>query len=89
MDTKHWACSPTLGGKRIRIGGESTPALLDKAQELGFTVTISLWMGHCVHGFDDCEQAADDAQTASFGEIVTRLQDHPAVLMWGIDHAVE
>lgn len=66
--------------------GES---LLDRAERLGITVTVGLWLGHERHGFryDDPEQVAKQREKVAAD--VRRLKDHPAVLMWGLGNEME
>jgi hypothetical protein len=79
------------GGNSIRTWGTdaNTIILLDKAHQLGLTVTMGLWVGHQAHGFDYNNTAAVQAQLEEFREWVRRYKDHPAVLAWGIGNEVE
>ena len=78
------------GGNSIRTwhAADMGPTL-DRAQELGLTVTVGLWLGHERHGFDysNPEDVARDTQHAR--EAVLAYKDHPAVLMWGIGNEME
>ncbi len=79
------------GGNSIRTWGTdaNTIALLDKAQQLGLTVTMGLWVGHQEHGFDYNNTSAVQAQLEGFRALVKKYKDHPAVLAWGIGNEVE
>jgi hypothetical protein len=78
------------GGNSIRTWhARDLEATLDRAHELGLTVTAGIWLGHERHGFDysDPEQVARDKEQAR--EAVMRYKDHPAVLFWGIGNEME
>ncbi len=78
------------GGNSLRTWGAPTDgALLDKAQELGLTVTFGIWLGHKDHGFDynDPKQVKDQFGKAK--AIVERYKDHPALLIWGVGNEME
>jgi hypothetical protein len=79
------------GGNSIRTWGTdaNTITLLDKAQQLGLTVTMGLWVGHQEHGFDYNNVAAVQAQLEGFRSLVKLYKNHPAVLAWGIGNEVE
>jgi len=79
------------GGNSIRTWGTdvNTITLLDKAQQLGLTVTMGLWVGHQEHGFDYNNAAAVQTQLEAFRVLVKQYKDHPAVLAWGIGNEVE
>ena len=79
------------GGNSLRTWGADAKvgAILDKAQRLGLTVTVGIWLGHERHGFNyhDVNQVArqyDEARQA-----ILRYKDHPALLMWGIGNEME
>lgn len=79
------------GGNSIRTWGvgPETGALLDKAHELGLTVTVGLWLGHERHGFDytDMDQVAE--QFDKVRAAVQAYKNHPAVLAWGVGNEME
>lgn len=64
-------------------------AILDKAQQLGMTVTVGIWLEHERHGFDysDDKQVREQFERAK--EAVLRLKDHPALLLWGVGNEME
>lgn len=75
------------GGNSIRTWatddhGDNTIMLLDKAQQLGITVSLCLYTGSERHDFDydDVEAVAD--QFESIRKEVLRYKDHPALLSW-------
>ncbi|MFP4277202.1 MAG: glycoside hydrolase family 2 TIM barrel-domain containing protein [Wenzhouxiangella sp.] len=75
------------GGNSIRTWttrSEDTdmPALLDRADELGVTVALTLPMQPERYGFDYDDEAAVAAQLEMLRNEVLRYRDHPAVLMW-------
>jgi hypothetical protein len=78
------------GGNSIRTwGADSAGGLLDRAQSLGLTVTVGIWLGHKEHGFkyDDPAMLAEQAETVR--RHVARLKDHPALLFWALGNEME
>jgi hypothetical protein len=79
-----------LGGNSIRTWNAGRiEGLLDRAHELGLTVTVGLRLGHERHGFDYSDEAAVARQHEAALAAVRRYKDHPAVLMWGIGNEME
>jgi hypothetical protein len=79
-----------VGGNSIRTwDGEGIDELLDRAHELGLTVTVGMWLQHERHGFDYDAPGNKEAQLAKVERIVRAYKDHPAVLMWGVGNEVE
>lgn len=80
------------GANSIRTWGgdaEETLALLDKAHQLGLSVTVGLWLGHERHGFDYANTAQVAKQRQQIHDTVLKLKNHPAVLLWGIGNEME
>ncbi len=78
-----------LGGNSIRTWSpDDAEEILDKAHEKGFTVMMGLWVQHERHGFNYDDTAAVRRQLEQFTNVVERLKDHPALLMWGIGNEV-
>lgn len=78
------------GGNSIRTwGAENLTPLLDRAQSLGLTVTIGIWLGHKEHGFkyDDPKMVAEQFEQAR--GFVRQYRNHPALLLWGIGNEME
>lgn len=79
------------GGNSIRTWGvgPETRALLDRAHELGLTVTLGIWLQHERHGFDydDPKRLAQQAETVR--RAVLEHRDHPALLAWGLGNEME
>jgi hypothetical protein len=78
------------GGNSARTwGADGALAVLDEAQKHGVTVTVGIWLGHKEQGFkyDDPQQVAK--QLADAKAAVSKLKDHPALLMWGIGNEME
>ena len=84
------------GGNTIRTWGidaleekvDGKP-LLDRAQELGLTVTVGLWVQHERHGFDYGDEHKVAEQREAIRQAVHKYKDHPAVLMWGLGNEME
>lgn len=80
-----------LGANSVRTWGvdETTGPLLDRAHELGLTVTVGIWLGHERHGFDYGDPAQVAAQLEAARAAVLAHKDHPALLMWGVGNEME
>jgi hypothetical protein len=78
------------GGNAIRTWGEEEIGpLLDRAHELGLTVTVGIWLGQPRQGFRYDDQAAVLGQLEKSRRFFRRYKDHPAVLMWGLGNEME
>ncbi len=76
------------GGNSIRTWGASAETL-DQAAKRGLTVLIGLEVGKPRQGFDYGNAEAVRAQFERARETVSRLKDHPAVLMWALGNESE
>jgi hypothetical protein len=73
------------GGNSIRIyDTENAQHILDKAQELGLTVTVGLKVAKAITEMDYSNEKAVAAQLAALRKVVLTYKNHPALLMWGI-----
>ena len=63
--------------------------LLDRAHELGISVTVGFWVQHVRHGFDYSNAASIEKQRAKIRSAVLKFKDHPAVLAWGLGNEME
>jgi len=78
------------GGNSIRTwGADGVGPLLDKAHQLGLTVTVGLWLGHERHGFDYQDDDAVVKQLEQAEASIKKYRHHPALLMWGIGNEME
>ncbi|MEZ6243316.1 MAG: glycoside hydrolase family 2 TIM barrel-domain containing protein [Phycisphaerales bacterium] len=78
------------GGNSIRTwSADNIGGLLDRADKLGLTVTVGIWLEHERHGFDYSDPASRAQQLAMVKRVVEAYRDHPAVLMWGVGNEVE
>jgi len=84
------------GGNSIRTWGLEQldqkidgKLLLDRAQELGLTVTAGIWVKGERQGFN----FSDAAKVAQLGQeirsAVRKFKGHPALLMWGLGNEME
>ncbi len=79
-----------LGGNSIRLWStHNAQEYLDKAHELGLTVTLGLDMGHERRGFNYSDKKAVKAQFEQLKKEVLAYKDHPALLMWGVGNEVD
>ncbi len=84
------------GGNSVRTWGinqlerivDGKP-LLDRAHELGITVSVGLWVQHPRHGFDYGDPASIDRQRNRLRNAVLKYKDHPALLTWGLGNEME
>ncbi len=84
------------GGNSVRTWGiehlEETvdgKPFLDRAHELGITVTAGLWVQHVRHGFDYHDPASIEWQREQIRAAVLKYKDHPALLAWGLGNEME
>ncbi len=78
------------GGNSLRTwGADDLEPLLDRAQQLGLTVTVGIWFGQERQGFNYGDAAQVKAQLERTREFVRRYRKHPAVLMWGLGNEME
>lgn len=74
-----------IGGNSFRTWGSgSAKADLDEAQKHGLTATIGFWFGHQQHGFDYSDPQALEKQKANVLEVVSKMKDHSALLIWAL-----
>ncbi len=79
-----------LGGNAIRTWSvDQAEPVLDKAEKLGVSVMVGLWLAHPRHGFNYNDAKAVEEQLQKQISDVKRLKDHPAIMMWGIGNEVE
>ncbi len=69
-----------------RVDGKT---LLDRALDLGISVTAGFWVQHKRHGFDYSDAASIEKQRALLREAVLQYKDHPALLAWGLGNEME
>lgn len=77
------------GGNSFRTwrtdnGNKSAEEVLDEAWKHGLFVTMGLEVGRERHGFDYDDKAAVAEQFERIKAEVTRLKDHPALIIWAI-----
>lgn len=84
------------GGNSVRTWGiehleqivDGKP-FLDRAHELGISVTAGFWVQHVRHGFDYSDSKSVEAQRQRLREAVLKYRDHPALLAWGLGNEME
>ncbi|WP_433862748.1 family 16 glycosylhydrolase [Sphingobacterium thalpophilum] len=73
------------GGNSIRTWSpQNGTEILNKAQQLGLTVTLGLDVKTERHGFDYNDEVAVARQLEYLRTVVGQYKDHPALLTWGI-----
>jgi hypothetical protein len=94
--TSHLDTLVACGGNSIRTWGIESldqvvdgKKLIDRAQELGLSVTAGIWVGHERHGFNYSDQAQLEAQREKVRTAVRKWKNHPAVLIWGLGNEME
>jgi hypothetical protein len=78
------------GGNSLRTWGEDDlEPLLDRAQALGLTVTIGIWLGQERQGFNYSDEPSVRREYEKTRAMVRRYRNHPALLMWGLGNEME
>ncbi len=78
------------GGNSIRTWGEDDlEPLLDRANELGLTVTIGIWLGQPRQGCNYADPSFVRSETEKSIRFFRRYKNHPALLMWGLGNEME
>ena len=78
------------GGNSIRTWGEDDlEPLLDRAQQLGLTVTIGIWLGQERQGFNYGDATQVRGEMEKTRRFIRRYRKHPALLMWGLGNEME
>jgi hypothetical protein len=78
------------GGNSLRTWGEDDlEPLLDRAQELGLTVTVGIWLGQERQGFNYGDAGSVRREIEKARGFFRRYRRHPALLMWGLGNEME
>jgi hypothetical protein len=78
------------GGNSVRLWSTvGAKEYMDKAHELGLTVTLGLDLGHERRGFNYSDKKAVKEQLERVKKDILEFKDHPALLMWGVGNEVE
>jgi hypothetical protein len=78
------------GGNSIRTWGEDDlEPLLDRAHELGLTVTVGIWLGQERQGFNYADPGSVRREVEKARGFFRRYRRHPALLMWGLGNEME
>ncbi len=93
---QHLELLAASGGNSIRTWGiehleqvvDGKP-LLDRAHELGISVTVGFWVQHERHGFDYADPESIKRQRARLRAAVVKYKDHPALLTWGLGNEMD
>jgi hypothetical protein len=78
------------GGNSLRTwGDDNLEPLLDRAQELGLSVTIGIWLGQERQGFNYADAGSVRGEVEKARGFFRRYRRHPALLMWGLGNEME
>jgi hypothetical protein len=78
------------GGNSLRTWGEDDlEPLLDRALELGLTVTVGIWLGQERQGFNYSDAGSVRREVEKARAFFRRYRRHPALLMWGLGNEME
>lgn len=86
-----WKEAKQAGANTVRMYSVNDQAvdLLDEMARKGIYVNLGLWMPRECEGFDYNDETARKKQVASVKTIVSRLKNHPAILMWCIGNELD
>lgn len=85
-----WELLAQLGGNSVRTWGhERLGEQLDRAQQLGLTVTAGIWLGQVRQGFDWSDADSLIKQREVIRAAVMKHKNHPALLMWALGNEME
>jgi hypothetical protein len=86
----HYDKLRAYGGNSIRVWTtEKAMEQLNKAHELGLTITLGLFLKPERLGFDYSNKSEVEKQREQIKREVMKFKDHPALLMWGIGNELE
>ncbi|HEX8515151.1 MAG TPA: glycoside hydrolase family 2 TIM barrel-domain containing protein [Bacteroidia bacterium] len=78
------------GGNSVRLWSTiGAKEYMDKAHELGLTVTLGLDLGLERRGFNYNDKKAVAEQLEYMKKEVLKFKDHPALLMWGVGNELD
>lgn len=89
--TEHMDKVAAFGGNSIRTWNlQDADSILDKAHELGLTVTLGIEIGRPLWGNDFAywKTWEVDKKIEEIRPFVEKYKDHPALLMWGVGNEV-
>jgi hypothetical protein len=86
----HYEKLKEYGGNSVRLWStESSKQLMDKAQGLGLSVTLGIFMKPERHGFNYSDKKAVQEQFDDIKKQILTYKDHPALLVWGIGNELD
>lgn len=95
--SNHHELIPQFGGNSLRTWhvwqleprDEQGRNMIDRAHELGLTMTVGLWVQQARRGFKFDGGPAAQKQREMVRNAVRKFRDHPATLFWGLGNEVE
>lgn len=95
--SNHHELIPQFGGNSLRTWhvwqleprDEQGRNMIDRAHELGLTMTVGIWVQQARRGFNFEGGEAREKQRRMVREAVRKYRDHPATLFWGLGNEVE
>lgn len=95
--SSHHELIPQFGGNSLRTWhvwqleprDEQGRNMIDRAHELGLTMTVGIWVQQARRGFKFDGGPAVQKQRDMVRNAVRKYRDHPATLVWGLGNEVE
>ncbi|NBT23468.1 MAG: hypothetical protein EBQ51_05920 [Verrucomicrobia bacterium] len=79
----------TWGIEQLEAKDSQGRTLLNRAEELGLTLCVGIWVKHERHGFKYDDAKFIQQQREEIRAAVHKHKDHPSVLVWGLGNEME
>ena len=79
----------TWGIEQLEAKDADGRTLLQRAEELGLTLCVGIWVKHERHGFKYDDAKFLQQQREEVRAAVRKYKDHPSVLIWGLGNEME
>jgi hypothetical protein len=79
----------TWGIEQLEAKDPDGHTLLNRAEELGLTLCVGIWVKHERHGFKYDDAKFIQQQREEIRAAVRKYKDHPSVLVWGLGNEME
>ncbi|HHP7235597.1 MAG TPA: glycoside hydrolase family 2 TIM barrel-domain containing protein [Desulfobacterales bacterium] len=85
--SRRLASAAAAGANSVRTwSAQSAGSVLDRADELGMTVLLGVWLSHAASDYGDADYRS--RKIAAVEELVDRWRNHPALLMWALGNEI-